>query len=81
MGHYARECPNAKKVLYNAFGEAMTETSEPSTESAPNEPSEDEDEIVARASIGDSFVVKRTLSVSEKTSDSSQRELFLIPDV
>ena len=73
-GHYARECPNPRKVLYNAFGDVLTEVPGTIIDEPILTTHEDEEEVIAQAVTGECFVVKRALSTSEKSPDTSQRE-------
>ena len=49
----------------------MTEVSRTSADGPPLETYDEADEIIAHASTGECFVVKRALSTCEKTPDSS----------
>ena len=52
----------------------LTEVSGTSVDDPPLETCEEADEIIAHASTGECFVVKRALSTCEKSPDTSQRE-------
>ena len=62
-------------MLLNSFGEVVDELADLGSPTEPSvEPAMDEGaKLIARAPIGDCFVVKRVLSSVEKESDTSQR--------
>ena len=75
LGHYARDCPNQRRVLLNEQGEyeyveGLEDQEEDSHET------QEEAEVHAMREEGECFVVQRTLFMTESSTTLSQREVI-----